>query len=336
MPGLERKTCCKHPSWTDFGASPGSSKLVPMPCVHGHCHVWPWLIEFSGVALTCFTRDRLEERGVERRSTRRSSLKGWERAVVSQTNIGIVSKAVLGKLLRDGEVHTGFSKHIGIFLKWTELFHAFLLDYFSGWITYKNWRTRSARCSRQLFIQCNESGNLCVPESDGAVCRCWWIKGVSAWCQRVVCARPPAWVGHCRCRCVTVMSFPFLFHITDALTRIVTHTAKFARVLVRSHACVQVMHRSELLELSLYLLFISLSVFAGIKRRTIIEYHRVAFMKEQIEQGTVIILTPLPSESIAAWPVLRVAKLYMHWKFRTDNFDNNEIFVKLHWCIMYI
>lgn len=108
------------------------------------------------------------------------------------------------------------------------------------------------------------------------------------------------------------MSFPFLFHVTDALTRIVTHTAKFARVLVRSHACVQVMHRSELLELSLYLLFISLSVFAGIKRRTIIEYHRVAFMKEQIEQGTVIILTPLPSESIAAWPVLRVAKLYMH------------------------
>ena len=72
------------------------------------------------------------------------------------------------------------------------------------------------------------------------------------------------------------------------------------------------MHRSELLELSLYLLFIFLSVFAGIKRRTIIEYHRVAFMKEQIEQGTVIILTPLPSESIAAWPVLRVAKLYMH------------------------
>ena len=216
------------------------------------------------------------------------------------------------------------------------LFHAFLLDYFSGWITYKNWRTRSARCSRQLFIQCNESGNLWVPESDGAVCRCWWIKGVSAWCQRVVCARPPDWVGHCRCRCVSVMSFPFLFHVTDALTRIVTHTAKFARVLVRSHACVQVMHRSELLELSLYLLFISLSVFAGIKRRTIIEYHRVAFMKEQIEQGTVIILTPLPSESIAAWPVLRVAKLYMHWKFRTDNFDNNEIFVKLHWCIIYI
>lgn len=36
----------------------------------------------------------------------------------------------------------------------------------------------------------------------------------------------------------------------------------------------------------------------GIKRRTIIEYHRVAFAKEQIEQGTVIILTPLPTCNI--------------------------------------
>ena len=31
---------------------------------------------------------RVEERGVERRSARRSSLKGRERAIVSQTNIG--------------------------------------------------------------------------------------------------------------------------------------------------------------------------------------------------------------------------------------------------------
>ena len=47
------------------------------------------------------TIDRLEERGVERGSARRSSLKGQERAIVSQTNIGTVSKATLGKLLRD-------------------------------------------------------------------------------------------------------------------------------------------------------------------------------------------------------------------------------------------
>ena len=43
-----------------------------------------------------------EEKGVERGSARRSSLKGRERAIVNQTNIGTVSKATLGKLLRDG------------------------------------------------------------------------------------------------------------------------------------------------------------------------------------------------------------------------------------------
>ena len=48
------------------------------------------------------TIDRLEETGVERGSARRSSLKGRERAIVNQTNIGAVSKATLGKLLRDG------------------------------------------------------------------------------------------------------------------------------------------------------------------------------------------------------------------------------------------
>ena len=37
-----------------------------------------------------------------RGSARRSSLKGRERAIVNQTNIGTVSKATLGKLLRDG------------------------------------------------------------------------------------------------------------------------------------------------------------------------------------------------------------------------------------------
>ena len=47
------------------------------------------------------TIDRLEERGVKRRSARRSSLKGRERAIVNQTNIGTVSKATLEKHLRD-------------------------------------------------------------------------------------------------------------------------------------------------------------------------------------------------------------------------------------------
>ena len=45
--------------------------------------------------------DRLEERSEERGSARRSSFKGRERAIVSQTNIGTVSKATLGKFLRD-------------------------------------------------------------------------------------------------------------------------------------------------------------------------------------------------------------------------------------------
>ena len=44
------------------------------------------------------TIDYLEERGVDRRS----SLKGRDRAIVSQTNIGTVSGATLGKLQRDG------------------------------------------------------------------------------------------------------------------------------------------------------------------------------------------------------------------------------------------
>ena len=37
---------------------------------------------------------------------RRPSLEGRERAIVSQTNIGTVSKATLGKRLRDGVERT--------------------------------------------------------------------------------------------------------------------------------------------------------------------------------------------------------------------------------------
>ena len=49
-----------------------------------------------------YTVDRLEEGGVKRGSGRRSSLKGSERAIVNQTNIGTVLKVTMGKLLRDG------------------------------------------------------------------------------------------------------------------------------------------------------------------------------------------------------------------------------------------
>ena len=48
------------------------------------------------------TIDRLEEKGVERGSTRRSSFKVRERAIVNQTNSGTITKATLGKLMRDG------------------------------------------------------------------------------------------------------------------------------------------------------------------------------------------------------------------------------------------
>ena len=48
------------------------------------------------------TTNHLEERGMERGSTQWSSLKGWERAIVNQMNIGTVSKATSGTLLREG------------------------------------------------------------------------------------------------------------------------------------------------------------------------------------------------------------------------------------------
>ena len=64
------------------------------------------------------TIDRLEETGVERGSAGRCSLKGRERAIVNQTNIGTVPKATLGKLLRDGVecIFMGFSEHIDTIL----------------------------------------------------------------------------------------------------------------------------------------------------------------------------------------------------------------------------
>ena len=52
--------------------------------------------------------NRLEERGMERGSARRSSMKGQERAIINQTvqtDIGTVSKAALVKLLRDRREH---------------------------------------------------------------------------------------------------------------------------------------------------------------------------------------------------------------------------------------
>ena len=75
------------------------------------------------------TIDHQEKRGVERGSTRRSSFRGWERAIVSQTNIGTVSKATLGKLLRD----------------WVERIWAFPSAYIPSWANLNSvmkWETR--------------------------------------------------------------------------------------------------------------------------------------------------------------------------------------------------
>ena len=43
-------------SWEEL--SMGTAYVRPLvhePCRHArHCHVWPWLVEFSGVVPTCF------------------------------------------------------------------------------------------------------------------------------------------------------------------------------------------------------------------------------------------------------------------------------------------
>ena len=84
-------------------------------------------------SLTCYMQtqsqghyvcNRLQERGAERGSARRSSFNGRERAIVSQTNIGTVSKATFGKFLRDGleRIYGLFREQIDhLELNWTEL-----------------------------------------------------------------------------------------------------------------------------------------------------------------------------------------------------------------------
>jgi len=69
--------------------------------------------------------DHLEERGLERGSISRSSLKGWEKAIVSQTNNGTVSKATLWENSeRRGGAHMGFFERIDTILNWIELKHS--------------------------------------------------------------------------------------------------------------------------------------------------------------------------------------------------------------------
>ena len=60
---------------------------------------------------------RLEERGIEKGQCLMICLERMRWAIVSQTNIGTVSKTTLRKLLRDGDglhIAMGFPKHFNI------------------------------------------------------------------------------------------------------------------------------------------------------------------------------------------------------------------------------
>ena len=83
---------------------------------------YPWAQSQEHDTINC-----LEERVMERGSPQKSFLKGWKRAIVNQTNVRTVSKATLGKLLRQDGVHVDFSTHIVTILTWTEL----------KWLNYK-------------------------------------------------------------------------------------------------------------------------------------------------------------------------------------------------------
>ena len=83
------------------------------------------------------------ERGAERGSARQSSLKGRERAIVSQTNIGTVSKAALGKLLRDGV------ERIKTILNWTTVLMSTTI-----------WQTKCYGCGHSLYYLAIDETNI--------------------------------------------------------------------------------------------------------------------------------------------------------------------------------
>ena len=80
-------------------------------------------------------------------SARRSSLKGWEGAIVKQMNTGTVSKATLGKLLTDWVVciNYGFS--------WVHKYHL-ELNWTDAWLFLAITHTYSSRPHRSLWGQC--------------------------------------------------------------------------------------------------------------------------------------------------------------------------------------
>ena len=74
-------------------------------------HVWKWEREI---------RLRISWRREERGRAWQSSLKGQVKAIINQMYTGTISKATLGKLLRDGEEHIrAFPEHVDAILNWT-------------------------------------------------------------------------------------------------------------------------------------------------------------------------------------------------------------------------
>ena len=122
------------------------------------------------------TIDRLEERGVERGSARRSSLKGRERAIVNQTNYsGTVSKATLGQLLRDGVERNGLFRAHRYHLELKRTYLVILQHVQSG-LVHELTRTENkllrscfATCKRQFLTNRTRKGakNRCAH-----VCEC--------------------------------------------------------------------------------------------------------------------------------------------------------------------
>ena len=94
-----------------------------------------------------------QRRGKRKRS--RACLKGREKAIINQTNIGTASKATLGKLQRRGWAHMDFSEHIDTILNWTELktsnsehsSFALLINLCSRSLFYRVWVRFDQRCS---------------------------------------------------------------------------------------------------------------------------------------------------------------------------------------------
>ena len=134
----------------------------------------PSQVACFSVALKCWkawdtTSGHKAKDMVESGSAGRSSMKGRERVIVSQTKTGTVSKATLGETgERRGGAHMGFSDHIDTLLNWTELnfrhsspkwtingpqYQRFLLLSFQSCSTLKYSLVLFACCQRSLLLK---------------------------------------------------------------------------------------------------------------------------------------------------------------------------------------